>query len=443
MGQRPWAGVQSGTAALLSRRSSARHEQHPAASRIRLSAERPNSASAAGSGTYFSDALTVDAFWPKYNTQLLRIQYTNDGRANFAADPLNGSPLPTYDEAQALLCNSAAAGRELRSLAGERLRRRRAVHSERAPGDAGAGRVHEAWRGAGTRRSASSGNSAATMALEMDYVHTKGSGEKDTIDNVNLAYDATTGANLPYTNANRARLPWPDMGIISMIPHNTRSSLRSLQTAFTKRMSNRWQASATYTLSWFYNAENQPFQGLQIVPFTVAARPGQRVHARGRRPAASRGVQRHLAGRQRLPGERASLLRRRHPQRRPTTAATCEISAPAAPAGCVRTAPSYRATPSCSRRRTRPTSASSSAIPLGGRVAVDVHRRGLQRVQPAELDGRPHQESAANFDQRTSAQYRHGAARLQTDVLTLAVETVGGNGEGVRGRAVSGTRPAS
>jgi hypothetical protein len=59
------------------------------------------------------------------------------------------------------------------------------------------------------------------------------------------------------------------MGIISMIPHNTRSELRSIQTAFTKRMSQRWQASATYTLSWFYTAENQPFQGLQIVPFTV------------------------------------------------------------------------------------------------------------------------------------------------------------------------------
>jgi len=31
-------------------------------------------------------------------------------------------------------------------------------------------------------------------------------------------------------------------------------------------MSGRWQASATYTLSWLYSAENQPFQGLDIVP---------------------------------------------------------------------------------------------------------------------------------------------------------------------------------
>jgi hypothetical protein len=35
-------------------------------------------------------------------------------------------------------------------------------------------------------------------------------------------------------------------------------------------MSQRWQASATYTLSWLWDAENQPFSGLNIVPFTVA-----------------------------------------------------------------------------------------------------------------------------------------------------------------------------
>ena len=55
-----------------------------------------------------------------------------------------------------------------------------------------------------------------------------------------------------------------------MIPHNTRSQYQGLQTALTKRMSQRWQASATYTLSWFKDAQNQPFSGLEIVPFTVA-----------------------------------------------------------------------------------------------------------------------------------------------------------------------------
>jgi hypothetical protein len=109
----------------------------------------------------------------------------------------------------------------------------------------------------------------SAMSIEADYVHSIGRHEKDTIDNVNVAFDEATGANIPVTNANRARLPWPEMQVVSMIPHTGRSELRSLQTAFTKRMSQNWQASVTYTLSWFYNAEAQPFSGLTQVPFAV------------------------------------------------------------------------------------------------------------------------------------------------------------------------------
>jgi hypothetical protein len=221
-----------------------------------------------GTGTYFADALTVDAFWPYYNAQLLRIQYTNDGRANFAADPLNGVTLPTYDSAQSLLCNSPQqaanfAGWQARGFAGAAPCILNALQEMPAPEEYM--KQARSWNNSiGFQRQFGS-----TMALEMDYIHTKGAWEKDTIDNVNLIYDPATGANIPFTNANRARLPWPDMGVVSMIPHNAESELRSLQTAFTKRMSQRWQASATYTLSWFYNSENQPFQGLEIVPFEV------------------------------------------------------------------------------------------------------------------------------------------------------------------------------
>jgi hypothetical protein len=221
-----------------------------------------------GSGTYFADALTVDAFWPYYNTQLLRIQYTNDGRANFAADPLNGVPLPTYEQAQSLLCNAPQqaanfAGWQARGFAGAAPCILNALQEMPAPDEYM--QQARSWNTSiGFQR-----QFGTSMALEMDYIHTKGSGEKDTIDNVNVAYDPATGANIPFTNANRARLPWPDMGVVSMIPHNAKSELRSLQTAFTKRMTSRWQASATYTLSWFYNSENQPFSGLEIVPFEV------------------------------------------------------------------------------------------------------------------------------------------------------------------------------
>jgi hypothetical protein len=108
-----------------------------------------------------------------------------------------------------------------------------------------------------------------TMSVQIDYVHTKGSHEKDVLDNANLAYDPITGANLPFTNANRGLMPWPSAGVISMIDYVSRSSLRSLQTAVTKRMNRHWQASATYTLSWFYDQESQPMSGRAIVPFDV------------------------------------------------------------------------------------------------------------------------------------------------------------------------------
>ena len=59
-----------------------------------------------GVGLFYSSSLTVDAFWPKYNTQIARIQIANDGRPNFAADPLNGQPLPTFQQALKLFCDA-------------------------------------------------------------------------------------------------------------------------------------------------------------------------------------------------------------------------------------------------------------------------------------------------------------------------------------------------
>ena len=221
-----------------------------------------------GSGIYFSDALTIDAFWPKYNTQLARLQYTNDGRANFAADPLNGAPLPTLAQARTLMCTApeqaANFGRwQASGFAGAAPCILNAL--QEMPGPEQYMRMGRSWNSSiGLQHQFGS-----TMSIEADYIQTKGTSEKDTLDNVNIAYDPVTGANLPNTAANRSRLPWPDMGIVSMIPHNTRSELRSLQTAFTKRMSNRWQASLTYTMSFLYTAENQPFSGLNIVPFKV------------------------------------------------------------------------------------------------------------------------------------------------------------------------------
>jgi len=47
------------------------------------------------------------------------------------------------------------------------------------------------------------------------------------------------------------------------------SNIHQLQTALTKRMSNRWQASATYTLGGYWDRDAQPLSGLEEVPFAV------------------------------------------------------------------------------------------------------------------------------------------------------------------------------
>jgi hypothetical protein len=37
------------------------------------------------------------------------IQYTNDGRPDFAANPTDGQPLPNFEQAQSRLCSGNAA----------------------------------------------------------------------------------------------------------------------------------------------------------------------------------------------------------------------------------------------------------------------------------------------------------------------------------------------
>jgi hypothetical protein len=102
------------------------------------------------------------------------------------------------------------------------------------------------------------------MAVESDYVYTRGGNEGWGHLNINVAFDPATGLNLPYAanGAIRANLPYPDWGIVAMTLQNARSAYHAVITTFTKRMSNRWQASGTYTVSGFWNAVGRPFQGV-------------------------------------------------------------------------------------------------------------------------------------------------------------------------------------
>ena len=206
-----------------------------------------------GTGLYYGDALGADQSFATGNAQIVVIQYANDGRPDFAANPTNGQPLPTYDQALQRFCynNGNRPGcliRDLQEFVG--------------PFDfVNLPRTFQA--SIGFQRQL--GN---TMSFDVDYVYSKGRDEKDVVENINLSYNPATGANYP--SSNRALRPYPDWGVVSMNTHLARSEYHGLLTGFTKRFSNNWQASATYTLSGLWNADTKPFSGLEPVAFETA-----------------------------------------------------------------------------------------------------------------------------------------------------------------------------
>jgi carboxypeptidase family protein/TonB-dependent receptor-like protein len=206
-----------------------------------------------GSGLYFAEPLAIDTFWMAQAVRLAVIEVTNDGRANFAADPFNGQPLPTLEQANQRFCH-------VRNVPGCL---QRSVAELIAPEEFST-HLARTWQSSiGVARQVGS-----TMAFEVDYVYSKGDHEKDIIDNTNLTFNPATGGNYPFSDVSRRA--FPQFGLISMSIRTGWSSYHALQTSFTKRLSNRWQGSATYTLSGLKNAEAPPMSGLQPVPFATA-----------------------------------------------------------------------------------------------------------------------------------------------------------------------------
>ena len=213
-----------------------------------------------GSGLYYYEPITSDTLWTVGNSRAAIVQVSNDGRPNFAADPFNGRPAPTFDEAQARFCH---VNRVPGCLEGSLTELVSSVDYSRDLGSAWQNSIGFAHQ------------IGSTMAFEADYVYTRGRNEKDIIDNVNLTFNPATGANYSFSDVSRRA--FPDWGNISLLVRTGKSSYHGLQTSFTKRMSNRWQASATYTLSGLKDAESAPFTGdlatNRFIPVPFATAP--------------------------------------------------------------------------------------------------------------------------------------------------------------------------
>ena len=226
-----------------------------------------------GIGKYYGEMLSRT--YPGESKTVALVEVANDGRPDFTANPFNG-PAPTFEQAKATACSApeqapAMAAWKARNYAGAPTCLLLASGELNPP--AGTYNVNNSVQTSiGFQRQFGS-----DMMVESDYVYTRGRNEGWGHLNMNIAFNPATGVNYPYAanGPNRALLPYPDWGIVALTQQNARSAYHGVVTTFTKRMSNRWQASATYTLAGFLNAVGQPFQGVTgsvpvEVPFELA-----------------------------------------------------------------------------------------------------------------------------------------------------------------------------
>ncbi len=182
-----------------------------------------------GFGKFFAEVSNQPAVWTAAWSQQTHPQVFNDGRPDFAVNPFNG-PRPTLE-------GVITSGF------------RRSIGSQLINADAQVPYSYQTT--VGLQRQF--GN---TIALQADYIY---NGERHwMIDrpNWNLSYNPATGVNYPITDL--SHLPYPNWGLVDRTLTEGWSNYHALSTGFTKRMSQRWQASATYLLSAMWDAGSSP-----------------------------------------------------------------------------------------------------------------------------------------------------------------------------------------
>ena len=175
---------------------------------------------------------------------IVRTEIDNDGRPDFAAHWLPGrgewfnGPTLTFEQVLARSCDQNVVPGCLR----------RALTSE----------INHPWRRVSYSHQASIGverQLGPDMSIEANYVYTGGRLEESAV-NANLSYNPATGANYPFTDVSHR--PFPDWGQVNFELLEGWSNYHAGDFTLTKRFSNRWQASGTYTLAYFRDA--RPFR---------------------------------------------------------------------------------------------------------------------------------------------------------------------------------------
>jgi len=193
-----------------------------------------------GWGLFFTE-LEDDALHQSYIlTQNVNITLPNNGRADFGLNPFGG-PKPTMDQIVARRCDIVGLPFNSPNCFPQSIRN----GSEIPVGDHPVSYSHMA--SIGYQREV-----AANTGFDSNFVYTGGRAEERR-QNLNSSINPATGANYTATGAatDVAHLPFPSWGPIAGEIMNGRSNYYGWENTLTKRFSHRWQANATYTLSYF------------------------------------------------------------------------------------------------------------------------------------------------------------------------------------------------
>jgi len=193
-----------------------------------------------GYGLYFSEVTDQEATFNNVSLTSVGVQLLPDGRADFASNPYNG-PRPTFDQAKAAGYKQSYSG-----ISGPL---NRIPYSHQAS--------------IGVQRQI-----GASTSFEADYVYTGGRAQLGS-RNVNLAFNTATGTNYAFNDL--AHLPYPPFGTVTEEYNMNQSNYHSLQTALSKRFSNNWQASLTYTYSRQFDRDPKPLNPGCSYPTTINA----------------------------------------------------------------------------------------------------------------------------------------------------------------------------
>jgi hypothetical protein len=209
-----------------------------------------------GVGVYYPDIIAGNFTHSTRINSQTNLSPSNDGRADFASNPFNG-PYPSATEAIQQSCDFNFVPGCIRREA-----------EELAPPDGLNGLTRTTQATFGFQRQV-----AGNASLEMDYVYKRDDGQKVLHPSVNIIYDQATGANLPFSDV--ASRPFPEWGQIGFYAYDGWANYHALQTGLSKRFSDNWQGSMSYTLSGYWNGDPQPLTAMTgviaPVPFPVAA----------------------------------------------------------------------------------------------------------------------------------------------------------------------------